>query len=87
MRALLRGLDGGYAQAGMNIYEPVLVTALGCVLTGCDVGALCCDAEELSAVLRGRLKRLKQKLSGNFATKAPQALTYGAMAYIMNISA
>ncbi|MDO4362349.1 MAG: DUF6179 domain-containing protein [Eubacteriales bacterium] len=54
VRALLRGLDGGYAQAVMNIYEPVLVTALGCVLTGCDVGALCCDAEELSAVLRGR---------------------------------
>ena len=54
MRALLRGLDGGYAQAVMNIYEPVLVTALGCVLTGRSAGALCCDAEELSAVLRGR---------------------------------
>ena len=54
VRALLLGLDAGYAQAVMNIYEPVLTTALGCVLTGRDEEMLCCGAEELSAVLRGR---------------------------------
>lgn len=40
---LLRGFHKDYTQIPMNLYEPVLATALGCVLNGKPVENLNCD--------------------------------------------
>ncbi|MDO5346813.1 MAG: DUF6179 domain-containing protein [Lachnospiraceae bacterium] len=47
---LLSGLDENYQQILMNIYEPVLAAALGCVLTGLPVCNLSCDLDVLKVL-------------------------------------
>lgn len=51
---LLCGLDENYQQILMNIYEPVLAAALGCVLTRRPVRELSCDLEVLKRIFDGK---------------------------------
>lgn len=51
---LLCGLDENYPQIPMNIYEPVLAAALGCVLTDQSIRELSCDLDTLKELLDGR---------------------------------
>lgn len=50
---LLCGLDENYQQILMNIYEPVLTSALCCVLTGRPVKALDADRSAVKQLLAG----------------------------------
>ncbi len=51
---LLYAQNPDYPQAVMNLFEPVLTAALGCVLTGAPVRALSLDASALAARLEGK---------------------------------
>lgn len=51
---LLCGLDRNYQQIVLNVYEYVLASALGCVLTGRAVRELSCNLDVLKAMLSGK---------------------------------
>lgn len=50
---LLCGMDVNYAQLPLNLYEPVALTALCCVVTGQPPETLSCDHEVLAERLAG----------------------------------
>ena len=74
---LLTGLTPGYGEIPMNLFEPVLLTALGLVLTGCAPEKLCMtdrnldtlyrifsgrNRDETERILQNGLARLKEEL-------------------------
>ena len=53
---LLCGLDENYQQILMNIYEPILTAALGCVLTNEPIKELYCNLKFLKNLFLGKTK-------------------------------
>ncbi len=68
--ALLCSLEEGYHLVPMNLFMPVLGTALGCMLTGQNVFALRCEEE----ALRARLGGLDRTASAALLEKAAKVL-------------
>lgn len=66
---LLCGLDENYQQILMNIYEPVLAAALGCILTEYPVRELSCDLEMLKHLFSGKTA---EQLTGILSAALPQ---------------
>lgn len=66
---LLCGLDENYQQILMNIYEPVLAAALGCILTEHPVRELSCDLEMLKSLFTGKAA---EQIAGILSAALPQ---------------
>ena len=75
---LLCGFHENYTQIPMNLYEPVLATALGCVLNGMSVENLYCDisvmrnlfAERSAAEIAELLRNAADWLAGEWSFSA-----------------
>lgn len=51
---LLLGCNMNYRQTPMNIYEPVLISALSCIITGREAADLCCNFELMKELLTNK---------------------------------
>lgn len=65
MKALLRKVSPEYRELLINLYEPIAVNALGCILAGCDPLALsvseadrACISEKMTGCSRAAMKTL-----------------------------